>query len=354
MRQAVLLDTPAPSLAAALAHHGYIQIDPINVCGRMHDLILRNRVHGYAEGDLHRYVHAADRPAYEHYLPGPTSILVAYPITTWPVLAGRIRRRRLRGGAYGRPLAPTYEHLARRILAEIAGRGPLTSDDIEHDRRSRTGWGTPGRLVKNILEHLLIHGRVLISSRRNFRRVYDLPERVLPATMLAAPEAGEEEVTRWLALIAVRQRRLVRLPKKQLPLIDDLVQAVQVRDGPLLHCLRTDLPLLAASAGEPAAGRGKAREPLVLMAPLDPLIYDRRVTSSLWNYDYTWEAYTPPAKRRRGYYALPALAGTELVGHVDAKADRAAGRLRLVSGCLRRGHRLRPAVRALAGWLGLK
>src|SRR6187399_2948819 len=84
MRRALLLDEPAPDVASALAHHGYIQIDPINVCGRMHDLILRNRVTGYREGDLMRHLHgeegaphlAEKRTAFEHHLPGK-NILVA-------------------------------------------------------------------------------------------------------------------------------------------------------------------------------------------------------------------------------------------------------------------------------------
>jgi hypothetical protein len=100
------------------------------------------------------------------------------------------------------------------------------------------------------------------------------------------------------------------------------------------------------------AEAGPAPAPL-LLAPLDPLIYDRRVTSQLWNYDYTWEVYTPPAKRQRGYYALPVLAGTELVGHVDPKADRPARRLIVMSRSVRRGHKVAPAIAALAGFLGL-
>ncbi len=92
----------------------------------------------------------------------------------------------------------------------------------------------------------------------------------------------------------------------------------------------------------------------MLLAPLDPLIYDRRVTSALWGFDYTWEVYTPPAKRKRGYYALPILAGTEIVGHVDPKADREKRRLRVMARSVRRGHKITDAVRALAGWLGLR
>ncbi len=262
LRRALLLDEPVPDIATALDHHGYIQIDPINVCGRMHDLILRNRVAGYREGDLHRYVHSAGRPAYEYYLPGATHVLVAYPVAAWPMLAARIHARKLRGGPYGRQLAPTHEGLARHILAEIATRGPLTSDDIEHAGRSRTGWGTPGRLVKNIFEVLFVHGRVLISARRNFRRVYNLPERVLPPFTLAAKEPPKDETARWLVLITLRQRRLVLLKKKDLPLVADLVQAVQVEgcpsstaSAPTSRCL-TCLPRRSrAKAGQiPAPG----------------------------------------------------------------------------------------------------
>ena len=91
-----------------------------------------------------------------------------------------------------------------------------------------------------------------------------------------------------------------------------------------------------------------------LLAPLDPLIYDRRVTAALWGFDYTWEVYTPPLKRVRGYYALPVLAGTDIVGHVDPKADRAARKLVVVSRRIRRGHVVGPATREFAQWLGLK
>ena len=92
----------------------------------------------------------------------------------------------------------------------------------------------------------------------------------------------------------------------------------------------------------------------LLLAPLDPLIYDRRVTSALWGFDYTWEAYTPPHKRRRGYYALPVLAGTAIVGHVDPKADRPARRLRIMARAVKRGHKVAHALDQLANWLGLR
>ena len=87
---------------------------------------------------------------------------------------------------------------------------------------------------------------------------------------------------------------------------------------------------------------------------LGSLLDSRPVTATLWNFDYTWEVYTPPSKRKRGYYALPILSGTDLVGHVDPKADRTARRLRVVSRSVKRGHKIKDTVRHFAAWLGLK
>jgi hypothetical protein len=227
------------------------------------------------------------------------------------------------------------------------------SDEIEHEGTSLTAWGTPGRLVKNVLEILFVQGRVLITRRRNFRRVYDLPERVLPPHVLNAPPADPHEVARWITLTRLRQRRLVTLKREDRKLVADAVQPVAVEGCPPLYCLREDAPLLAAAEVE-NQGSDRENHDVRLLAPLDPLIYDRRVTSKLWNFDYTWEVYTPSPKRVRGYYALPVLVGTEIIGHVDPKADRLNRKLVVVSRRIRRGHKVAGAVRELAGWLGLR
>lgn len=350
--RAVRLDEPLPSVAAALEHHGFIQLDPINVCGRMHDLILRNRVAGYREGDLLRHVYGTSEPprrrAFEHYLPGQ-GIIVAFPLDAWPHLVPHIKERARRKQGYAGRLTPTEEKLATRVLDELAARGALTSDDIAHEGRARSGWGSQGRAVRVLLQKLFVHGRVLITNRRQFRRVYDLPERVLPAAVLAAPIPDSQEHQRWLIRQRLLQRRLVTLRRNEVPLVEDLVQRVEVNGGSPLYCLRKDRELLARVAESEATIRAPR-----LLAPLDPLIYDRNITAQLWGFDYTWEVYTPEVKRTRGYYALPVLAGTELVGHVDPKADRQAGKLTVVGRRVKRGHPTRPAVKALADFLGLR
>ena len=203
-------------------------------------------------------------------------------------------------------------------------------------------------MVKVVLEKLFVHGRVLITRRRQFRRVYDLPERVLPREVLTAPAPPPLEVQRWLIRQRLLQRRLVTLRKADLPLVSEQVMRVDVPGCPPLFGLREDRELLEQAREElPVTGGPR------LLAPLDPLIYDRKLTARLWSFDYTWEVYTPAARRTRGYYALPLLSGIELVGHVDPKADREAKRLRVVGRKVRRGHQAGPAVRALAKFLGL-
>lgn len=262
-----------------------------------------------------------------------------------------MRRRTRRNGAWSGRLSPRQRELAASLLAEIAARGPLSSEDFADTGRARSVWGSATQ-AKATLQKLFFHGRLLISHRTGAnRRYYNLPERILPASALARPEPARHETSRWETLLKLRQRRLVILKRAELPLVEDLVQPIAVDGCPPLHCLRSDLPLLDQAANSKSA---IPHSQALLLAPLDPLLYDRRLTRTLWRFDYTWEAYTPPAKRIRGHYALPILAGLELVGYVDPKADRSAGRLRIVSRSVRRSHKLAPAVKQLAAFLGLK
>jgi uncharacterized protein YcaQ len=354
-RRALLLDEPAADVGVALTRLGYVQIDPVNICGRMHDLILRNRVIGYREGGLMQFLHGADgalapaaRPGFEHHLPA-TGILVAFPTTAWPYLLAAMRARSREAGRWSGRLTPREREMATVILRELTQRGPLSSEDLNDGRRGRRMWGA-ATLAKVTLQKLFFHGRVLIARRDGTgnRRLYDLPERVLPAAVLAQPDPGDAEVARWGVLTKLRQRRLALLTRRELPLVEDAVLPVVVEGCPLLHCLAEDAAVLEQARSTPAA------PDLRLLAPLDPLIYDRRVTRTLWEFDYVWEAYTPAHKRVRAHYALPVLAGTELVGDVEPKPNRRSGRLVLASKRVRRGQRVSAAVWELAGFLRLK
>jgi len=352
LRRANFFEKAAPDVATALAHHGYIQIDPLNVCGRMHDLILRNRVAAYREGDLMRHLHgeegvphvAAKRTAFEHHLPGK-NILVAFPQDAWPFMLSEMEARARRPGAWSGKLTPREKAFAPQLLAELKARGPLSSEDLHDGRSSYHGWGT-STLAKSTLQKLFFHGRVLIAARKSQRRYYALPESVLPAAVLKQKHPDAQELARWMVITRLRQHRLVALKKAELALVEDRVQAVVVADGPRLYCLREDVAHFEDSKAESG--------PVRLLAPLDPIIYNRNLTEKLWGFSYTWEVYTPAHKRVRGYYALPVLSGDELVGHIDPKVDREAGRLMIQNRSVRRGHSSADAVKELARFLGVR
>ena len=141
-----------------------------------------------------------------------TSILVAFALDAWPHLLAAMQARTKRPSAWSGWLTPRERELAGRILAEMAARGPLSSEHIDDDRRGRRVWGS-ATLAKTVLQKLFFHGRVLIARREHNRRLYDLPERVLPAPVLAAKVPPADDTARWLATLKLRQRRLVTLKR---------------------------------------------------------------------------------------------------------------------------------------------
>ncbi len=344
------LDAAFFSVAEALDHLGFVQMDPINVCGRMQDHILRHRVRDYREHGLMEHLHASRlRTAFEQHLPG-SNTLVALPLDAWPHLQRTMRSRAGGEGTWSGKLTAEETKLAASLLARMATGGPLCSQDIASDRKAKSHAWDSTTLAKSTLQKLFFHGRVLIARREMNRRYYALPEHVLPASCLHCAMPTETDTARWLALLKLRQRRLAVLKAAEQRAIADEVIPVTIKGAtaPRLHILRSDAAVLERSSLSAEA----ALIPR-LLAPLDPIIYDRRVTESVWDFDYRWEVYTPPQKRVRGYYALPLLHGHRFIGHADLKADRAAGVLQVVSRQTTAAFHASRAIRSLAGFLGL-
>lgn len=330
-------------VGAALEHLGFVQIDPINVCGRMHDHILRTRVQGYRENDLMTHLHPDGvRSAFEHHLPDSHN-LAAMPVEAWPHLQRAMQARAKADSSWSGKLTAEERRLAVSLLARMRDEGPLSSQDIQSARKAKSHAWDSTTLAKSTLQKLFFHGQVLIAKREGNRRFYDLPEKVLPAAVLNAPIPSAAETVHWLARLKLRQRRLAVLKSSEKSILGSEVQAVALSGLPKLrlHLLTEDLPQLEKTES--------LRGPL-LIAPLDPIIYDRRVTEQLWSYDYRWEVYVPPQKRVRGYYALPLLHGDGFKGHADVKADREAGKLHVIS---HEGRGAKAAVQDLARFLGL-
>ena len=236
----------------------------------------------------------------------------------------------------------------------------MAACDFEHGK-SRSGWWEWGD-TKQALEFLFWAGHITTATRRgSFERVYDLTERVIPAAILALPTPEPAEAHRRLIELSARAhgvataadlRDYFRLkPEEAKPAIEALVE-----DGALL-------PVTVAGWRQPAFLHAEARRPRrirgqALLAPFDPLIWERARTERLFGFRYRIEIYTPADKRQHGYYVLPFLMDEALVARVDLKSDRQAGRL-----IARNVHlepdappdtreRLAAELRLMADWLG--
>jgi uncharacterized protein len=349
------------ALARTLDRLGLHQIDSVNVLARAHYLPAFSRLGAYDRGLIDRaaWGRRSERRLFEYWA-HEASLL---PLALHPLLRWRMARadRGEAGWTYMRTFAGERRGEAMALLERIRDSGPMGASDFEHGR-SRAGWWEWGA-TKHALEWLFWAGHLTTSTRRgSFERVYDLTERVMPPAILALPTPGEAEAHRALIGIAARAhgvatagdlRDYFRLrPADAKPAIEALVE-----DGTLLPVAVEGLrqgAFLHAGARRPRRIRGQA-----LLAPFDPLIWERARAERLFGFRYRIEIYTPAAKRRHGYYVLPFLLDEALVARVDLKADRQAGRLvarsiHLEPGApAETGERLRAELRAMAAWLGL-
>lgn len=341
---------------------GFFQIDSVNVLQRAHYLPLYSRLGPYDTDLLHRAAGRSPRLLFEYW--AHEAALV--DVELWPAMQHRMRSRR---GMWGGPASVAAEHpeFVELVRREVADRGPTTARELDAHlggpRADRTNWGWNWSQTKHALEYLFRVGEVTAARRNSaFEREYDLPERVLPATVLNRPEPHDEQAHRLLIEHAARAlgvgtagclRDYFRMaPDETRVAIDSLVA-----DGVLE-------PVTIDGWARPAylhaeAVRPRRVEARTLLSPFDPLVFERTRTERLFGFRYRIEIYVPEAERVHGYYVLPFLLGDRLVARVDLKADRAGGRL-LVPGAFSEpdapastASELAAELWRLAGWLGL-
>ncbi|MBK5224121.1 MAG: YcaQ family DNA glycosylase [Acidimicrobiia bacterium] len=343
-------------LLSTLERMGLVQLDSVNVLARSHHLPFFSRLGAYDRDRLDDLLWRS-RQAFE-YVGHEAAVM---PIDQHPLMrhrmAGHHRWRRAEQLEAARP------GFLDAIMDEIAERGPLSATDLS-DGGSRTGpwWGlSPGKVA---LQALYATGRLAIADRRpNFVTTYDFPERVIPPSVLAEPTPDPHEAARDLLRIAVRaigigtladiaDHHRQKAPPARAALADLLAEGVveEVRvEG------WRDPAYLDTSAVVPRRIDARA-----LLSPFDPVVWFRPRVERLFGFHYRIEIYVPEPKRVHGYYVLPFLLGDRLVGRVDLKADRAAGRLR-VRGAYAEDHasphEVAPALADelfdMARWLGL-
>ncbi len=348
-------------LRRVLSRVGLLQIDSVNVLARAHYLPLFSRLGAYPTDLLDRASSAAPRLLFEYW--GHEASLL--PVDLHPLLRWRMAMAKDEAWGGMRRIAQERPDLVARVLDEVRAKGPITAAELEADVGRRTdNWGWNWSDTKRALEWLFWSGEVT-SARRNgaFARLYDMPERVLPAAVLDAPTPAPADAFRELVGLAagalgvaaeVELRDYFRLPVAGArTAIAELVE-----DGTLI-------PVQVRGWRQRAYLHAEAKLPrrvdaATLVSPFDPIVWERGRTERLFGFRYRIEIYTPAAKRVHGYYVLPFLLGDELVARVDLKADRKAGVLRIPAVWGEPGHpphhvaeALAGALRRLAAWLGL-
>jgi uncharacterized protein YcaQ len=333
---------------------GLFQIDSVNVVARAHYLPAFARLGDYDRALLDRAAWGRPRRLFEYW--GHAASLL--PLDLHPLLRWRMALAEAGGLGWGhlRVYAGERRHEADAVLARIAAEGPLAASNFE--KGSGGWWEWSG--AKRALEWLFWAGRITTATRRGgFERVYDLPERVLPADVLALPTPSPEDAKRALLLRSARALGVAtgrdladyfRLSAAG-PRLDELVE-----NGDLIPVRLEgwrDMAYLDSQARRPRHVSGRA-----LLAPFDPLIWERARAERLFGLRYRIEIYTPAHKRVHGYYVLPFLLGDRLAARVDLKADRQAGVL-LVQAAHAEGEQgataeaLAAELRLMAQWLGL-
>ncbi|MFZ0602100.1 MAG: crosslink repair DNA glycosylase YcaQ family protein [Roseiarcus sp.] len=305
------------------------QIDSVNVLVRAHYLPAFSRLGPYDRSliDTAAWGRPKKRRLFEYWA-HEASLL---PLSLHPLLRWRMARAdRGEAGWKGlRLFAGERRAEAEALLERIRNEGPRAASELE-EKRGRSGWWEWGN-AKQALEWLFWAGRITTATRRGgFERVYDLTERVIPAEILALPTPHEKEAQRALVeraasalgvATAGELRDYFRLrPDEGRQAIEALVEVGVLE--PVEVPGWTHLAYLHRNARRPRRISARA-----LLAPFDPMVWERSRAERLFDFHYRIEIYTPADKRQHGYYVLPFLLGDRLVARLDLKADRQAGRL---------------------------
>ena len=299
-----------------------VQLDSISTVERSHRIAIGSRVGAYPGDAVSRLL---GRGRLIEYWAHEACLL---PSDDWPLF----RPAMVGGGRrwYGQ-IDRTHPHLREHVLDEIRARGPLGSRHFDGAARQGEMWGW--KPAKQMLELLWNHGDLVVAGRQGFQRLYDVPERVLPAAVLDAPTPAEPERLRTLALRAVRARgaltergivehwRLSGGTARIRPAVASLVETGELR--------RLAVEDGGADVLVPAGTELDRPRPSVaiLLSPFENLLWDRPFARRILDFDHLIEVYKPAPQRRYGYYVLPFLWRDRIAGRADLKSERATGEL---------------------------
>jgi uncharacterized protein YcaQ len=302
---------------------GSIQFDPIAVAGRNHDLVLHARVAGYEPAWCD--VLYERREIFET----TNKALSFVPTSEFPWFRHAIGRK---GPRFHKAALADNAVVAERVIERIRADGPLSSADFEREAgRTKNWFGMPENAVRSVLESYTVFGVVGLARRDGNVRYYDLLERLLPAEVLAQ-EVPEREQQLHKLLSRYRAHGLlgaggaggtfdrIAPPQERKALHKELVErgAIAAVDVEGVRSTRFVLPEELALLEAPP----EPMPSVAFIAPFDSLLWDTALLASVFDFEYVWEGFFKPDKRRWGYYVLPIVFGDRFVGRIEPRIDR--------------------------------
>ncbi len=302
------------TLQRAFRRLGFVQADPIRAPARAQDLILRHRVKNYRAGDLERQYAKLDIAE---------DFFINYGYVTRAIQALMHPRSdsRVPADDVGRAWAPVQWKQAQLLLEFVRERGEVHPRDVdEHFSHGsvRNYWGGSSSATTHLLDAMLYRGLLRVARREAGIRIYSSYQHG------EAPTDADECQARIDALVDVAARIYAPLPEATLRfLVRRMRFATPQWRGELKSALGRARQRLARASiegiewywptGEDPANH-EAPDQVRLLAPFDPVVWDRDRFELLWGWVYRFEAYTPAPKRKRGYYAMPLLWRDRVIG----------------------------------------
>ncbi len=315
---------------------GCIQYDPVDVCGKNAELTLQSRVRGFTRQML------ADLLYQDRLLVDYTDKeLAIWPREDWPYFAG-YRERSMEHGRRFEGLA----QLEEQAVSYIRQNGPVSSDTLPiegtifwHSSMHWSGnWHKESKAARSVLEQLYTDGVLLIHHKKGSHKYYDLTEKYFDSALLQADNPCPDDAAflrwrikrrigavgllwnrrsdAWLGIDMTTGQREQAFAELEAAGMITAVRTEGIKQP--LYMLAEDTPLMEAVILDEI----DRKERLAFLAPLDPMLWDRKLIGALWDFQYSWEIYTPADKRRYGYYVLPIVYGENLIGRIEAAADR--------------------------------
>ena len=324
---------------AYVCQAGCIQFDPVDVCGKNAELTLQSRVKNFKKTMLHDLLYK-DRKLVDY----ADKELSIWPSEDWPYFSSYRERSRKLGLTF-----KGLKKLEKEAIEYIEANGPVSSDSLPiegeifwHSSMHWSGnWQKNSQAARSVLEQLYTDGELVIHHKKGSRKYYDLAARHLPQNILEAenPCKTDEEFMCWRVLRRIGALGLLwdknstaflgidinaAKRKKALEILTDegKIISIMVEGIKQPFYYRSEDSELMRDVIE---GTADLKPRMSFIAPLDPLMWDKALILALWDFQYSWEIYTPADKRKYGYYTLPVLFGDRFVGRIEAVPDRKTG-----------------------------